>query len=249
MDTINLTQKRVDELNVYNKGGFEGKILLYNETMLLKYFEPYLRDVINFDEKKYKLERFYEKNINKNFLAGPLILANIDGKFGGFMMNKVADAVTIDHIRNLNHLLSLYSKLFTRLDLLHKKGIIIGDLKHENIIVDPNDNPVFVDVDSMGIDEFSHGHKGVLPRGSKTIADISKKMTMNDAKSIDKLLLLNCFVTSLGANNEPNFFKVRNSNLTEKTKLIITRYLSDYEIDYNVDFSHILIEEKEGKTR
>ena len=51
------------------------------------------------------------------------------------------------------------------IDYLHNKDIIIGDVKNKNILVDNNNNPIFVDVDSMGINKFPQDHIDRGPAG------------------------------------------------------------------------------------
>lgn len=38
METIGFTKKQIDNLLLFNKGGYEGKILLYNKELVLKQF-------------------------------------------------------------------------------------------------------------------------------------------------------------------------------------------------------------------
>lgn len=73
-------------------------------------------------------------------------------------MPKISNAMHIDSIRDYQKLLIVYSKLFKDLEKLHKKNVIVGDVKPANILVDYKYQTKFVDVDSMGIDEFSIDH-------------------------------------------------------------------------------------------
>lgn len=247
MDTLNISKERLEKLSVYNKGGFEGCILLYNENLLLKHFFPHLQGIMDLENKMYKLMKFQEKNISNSVITGPKMLLTVDGKFEGYAMKKIPDAITIDRIRDLNKLLILYSKLFSKLDFLHKNNIIIGDIKRENIIVSKNENPIFVDVDSMGIDELPIDNIGHIPIEGKSIPNIKRKYEMNDLKAIDKILLLSCFICSLSQEKKPINLKVLQSNLSSNAKSIISDYLLEDNIDYKMDFSKFLSDERKVK--
>ena len=63
MEIVGFTKKEIDSLLVFNKGGYEGKILLYNNELVLKQFEKYLGDYIDFETKRYKLERLVNRKV------------------------------------------------------------------------------------------------------------------------------------------------------------------------------------------
>lgn len=247
MDTLNISKERLDNLTVYNKGGFEGCILLYNQNILLKHFFPHLKGIMNLQNKMYKLMRFQEKNISDGIITGPTMLLTVDGKFEGFAMKKVPDAITIDSVKNLDKLIILYSKLFAKLDMLHRKGIVVGDIKRENIIVSGDNNPIFVDVDSMGIDELPIDNIGHIPIEGKNIPNIREKYNMNDLKAIDKVLLLGCFVCSLSQERKTMNVKVMQSNLSEEAKMVIRNYLFEDKINYEMDFSKFFNDERKKR--
>ena len=247
MDTLNISRERLDNLTTYNKGGFEWCILLYNENLLLKHFFPHLQGIMDLDNKMYKLKRFQERNISDNIITGPKMLLTVDGSFEGYAMKKMPDAVTIDSVKSLDKLLLLYTKLFNKLDFLHKNNIVIGDIKRENIIVNNNDNPIFVDVDSMGIDELPIDNIGHIPIEGKNIPNIREKYNINDLKAIDKILLLGCFVCSLSQERKSMNLKILQSNLSNEAKKIISNYLVEDKIDYQINFSKFLSDERKKR--
>ena len=104
MEIIGFTNKEIDNLLVFHKGGYEGKILLYNNNLVLKQFEKYLSGIIDFERKRYKLERLVERKLSK-VIVPPTALAIIDGEFGGYLMPKVSNAMHIDSIRDYQKLL------------------------------------------------------------------------------------------------------------------------------------------------
>lgn len=241
MDTIELPN--IDNLKVLNKGGYEGRILIYKPDIVIKYFEPFIRPFLDIEMKKYKLEEFKKAKISDNILAGPKMLVNVNNEFSGFTMKKY-DAITIGNIKDFKQILNLYQKLFKDLNYLHSKNIIIGDVKHDNIIVE-NNNPIFVDIDSMGINGLPQDHISNQPRGiAKKIPGACKKYELNDYKSIDKILLFTCMIDSFTNKNIRLSNKILESSLSDETKEIFNDFLLNNDIDYGLNIVDILEREK-----
>lgn len=244
MKEINITEQEINEMKQFNKGGYEGQILLYKPEILLKRFEPCIMPFLDMPNKKYKLIEFNKMQELNNIIALPNELVNIDNQFQGFTMNKI-DAITIDNLKDYNRIIETYIKLFKNLEILHSKDIIVGDLKDKNIIVDDNNNPTFVDVDSMGINNIPQDH---IERGIagtvRRIPGINNKYSKNDYKSIDKLLLLATFVEKLTKENIPFTQKILKSNLSNEAKELITNFVEDDIIDYNLKLDEVLENER-----
>ena len=244
MEELNFKEEELKGFKEFNKGGNEGKILLYKPEILLKRFEPFIMPFLNMDNKKYKLIEFSKMNQLENIIALPKQLVNIDNTFSGFTMKKY-DAVTIDNLKDLNKNIDLFAKLFKNLDYLHNKDIIIGDVKNKNILVDNNNNPIFVDVDSMGINKFPQDHIDRGPAGSvRRIPNINKKFKSLDYKSLDKLLLLSLFVEKLADNKEPMVNKIYNSSLYKEAKEIMHEYIYSDKFNYNIDLAAVFENER-----
>lgn len=217
MEEVNFTQDEIKSLELFHKGGFESKIYVYNDELLIKYFELYIKWVLNFEYKKYKLIRLHEKKIHENILIYPEKLVNVDGEFSGYIMKKRNNGQTIADFYNYKKLISFYQKLFKKLEILHTNDIIVGDLKHNNIVIE-NNEPIFGDVDSMGVDEFQKDFLGFYSLVSKTIPNIKKKNKYNDETEIDKLKLLSCFIHSINRDNKNMDKKIINSKLSPTFK-------------------------------
>lgn len=244
MEELNFKEEELKELKEFNKGGYEGKILLYKPEILLKRFEPFIMPFLNMDNKKYKLIEFSKMNQLENIIALPKQLVNIDNTFSGFTMKKY-DAITIDNLKDLDKNIDLFAKLFKNLDYLHSKDIIVGDVKNKNILVDNKNNPIFVDVDSMGINEFQQDHIDRGPAGSvRRIPNINEKFKTLDYKSLDKLLLLSLFVEKLADNNEPMVNKIYNSSLSNEAKEIMHEYIYSDKFSYNIDLASVFENER-----
>lgn len=249
MEKIYITRDELNKLSVFDKGGYEGQILLYDNDLLLKHFEPYLYGIMNLEDKMYKLERLNQKNLPSSVLIKPEKLVFVEGQFEGYLMRKMKNVLTVDSIRNMDDLLKIYSSLYNKLDMLHKNGITVGDLKPANILVDLNMNPVFIDVDSMGVDEYEIDNPLYKSKNTRTITNVDKFFESWDRQDVDKLLLLACFINSLNFDNKRNLLsKLFSSDLSDDTKRIFCKLLnSDTMYLSNKEFSEMLHSEYERR--
>ena len=243
METVGFTKKEIDNMLLFNKGGYEGKILLCNNQLVLKQFEPYLDGYVDLELKKYKLVRFAERNLYR-IMVVPSALVNIDGIFSGYLMPKVSNAMHIDSIRDYSKLLEVYSKLFKDVEYLHSKNIVIGDVKPANILVDYKYNTKFVDVDSMGIDELPIDHEEYRSHEAKMLPNYPAKFDSNSRQNMDNYLLLACFLNSLSTENIPLIGKLFNSKLSQEHKKILFELLKGDIWGTPKSISNILEEER-----
>lgn len=197
MREINFSRKEIENLTLYNKGGFEGKIYIYSHDLVIKVFEEYLRGILDFESKKYKLIRLSEMNMDKKIMIIPETIVNIDRNFSGYIMPKIEDSITLNNIKDYRKLIKIYSTLFNHLEVLHSNKIIINDVKPENILLLNNHHPIFIDVDSMGVGELPADNLGVKSYISKIIPNVDEKQKCNSLESMDKLKLIASFLYTL----------------------------------------------------
>lgn len=243
METIALSKKEIDSLLVFNKGGFEGKILLYDNETVIKQFESYLGDYTDIEAKKYKLERLKSRKVGK-VLVEPKALVSVEGNFCGYAMAKVSNAMHLNSIRDYNRLLEVYSKLFHNLEYLHQKNIVVGDLKPSNILVDYKYQTKFIDVDSMGIDEYEIDHPEYRSTIAKMLPNYIRKYEVNSKENIDNYLLLVCFINSLSKQKLSLPAKLFSSDLSIETKKLLFSVLKSDSWNMSENIGEILEKEK-----
>lgn len=243
MEIVGFTKKEIGSLLIFHKGGYEGKILLYNNELVLKQFEKYLGNIIDFERKRYKLERLVERKLSR-VIVEPKALVSIEGEFSGYLMPKVSNAMHLDCIRDYKKLLMVYSKLFKDLEYLHSKNITVGDLKPANILVDYKYQTKFIDVDSMGIDEYPIDHGEYRSHEAKLLPNYQRKFEINSRQNMDNYLLPACFIDSLSMGNYPLMGKIVNSKLSTEYKHILLDLIRQDTWSPKVPVSQILEEEK-----
>lgn len=237
MKEINFKKSEIDNLTVYNTGGFEGTIKIYSDDLLAKIFEEYLAKIIDLNIKKYKLIRLKEKPIPDHILIKPEKLIAIDGKFAGYLMPKIEDSIKIDSLSDLRKIIKVYRLLFEHLDILHQNKIIVNDIKPENILIDKNKTPIIIDVDSMGVDEYAPDAANLRTSISKKVRDIDSKIQKNDPQTIDKLKLLACFVHCLEPKNKKT---ERGRHHQENKPLVNILFESDLSLDFKKYISNAI---------
>lgn len=237
MKEINFKKKDVENLTVYDTGGYEGRIYIYSQDLLLKIFEDYLRKITDLNIKKYKLIRLKEKGIPDNIIIKPERLVSVENVFSGYLMPKIEDSILVDSLSDLKKIIKVFRILFENLEILHKNNIIINDIKPENILIDKNKTPIFIDSDSMGVDEYLPDSPNLKTTISKKVHNIDHKINRYDPEDLDKLKLLACFVHCLEKKTKKT---ERGSHHQENKPLVNILFESDLSLDFKKYVSNAL---------
>lgn len=157
-----------------NKFGGEGDLYTVNylgETKCVKVFYPEKRTPFN-EKKIYVLINKFEiisLGGVENYLGYPeLPVYDTNRKFCGFMMRYFGNHFPISELKFSNNhynygntelfdddIFKLCDNLSFYLKILHKAGIILGDVNPENILIDKNNlSPCLVDFDSVQVGSF-----------------------------------------------------------------------------------------------
>ena len=150
MEELNFKGEELKGFKEFNKGGYEGKILLYKPEILLKRFEPFIMLFLNMDNKKYngmmerinrigtsKERRKKYKHIVEELGARGITLndisdENFNGKSRGFIdMIKKEKKTVIMITHDIAEAISLSDKII----VLSKRPSIVKkiyDIKMEN---------------------------------------------------------------------------------------------------------------------
>lgn len=154
-----LDKSEIEEYYTKIGYGVEGDIYNYSNRFALKIFSD------KFYNKKVKLNRKFKKvdaltEIKDNSFCFPIDLV-VDSKLNkiGYYMELLAkkreDIYDFTDLKNDYKVATDKQAIFKILldadraiERIHRKGIIIGDIHPENIIIDNNGNPRFIDTDN-----------------------------------------------------------------------------------------------------
>ena len=156
---------KIDEAKLYNEypqigAGSEGSVHKYNDDIAFKTFV--------FTPEKAKLLRKFEKiealgklhDVSACFPIG--LVGYEDEKKEGYYCElvksksefKIDDFDELIYLKETKKVLEYIVKASEAIKRFHKKGLILGDIKGDNIMIDCDDNIKFVDTDNWKYNEF-----------------------------------------------------------------------------------------------
>jgi hypothetical protein len=119
------------------------------------------------------------------------------------------------------------------------------DLKPDNIIVDFENNPIFIDIDSMGVDEYKIDNEDYRSINTRTIPNYEEKFKKLNRKEMDKFMLLAAFINSLSNERYISLSKkIFDSNLDLLTKKKLLEFLRENKKIDSDEVIEILKEEQ-----
>lgn len=138
--------------------GDESSIHKYNKLTALKIF-MFLEN--NLLRNKYKKIEALTKFSDKSFcFPKGLVECENNQKIGYFTKLIITDKKLktfndLKYSKDPQKVINYLIKAETAIKRIHKKGFIIGDVKRDNIMIDINEEPKFVDTDNYAFDEFT----------------------------------------------------------------------------------------------
>lgn len=143
MEVINITKADLTETNSKLRG-YESKLYIYGNNLIKIFF-----DDSKIENKISKLKLLSEKNTG---MIKPLDFVAYEGEIIGYTMPYLKDYYPIDPFlisrRNKKEILR---KLKTKIDELHKEGIIYGDFSNNNLLINDNLDLELCDFDNVSI--------------------------------------------------------------------------------------------------
>lgn len=139
--------------------GGEGKIYRTYENLLVKVYSE--------EERRYelvkKIQRMIDLDLRNKFIVWPKDIVYNNNEFIGYAMEEIKDAQGLDMYRIYSFLNLSYTERFQicidllkRTQYLHDKGILIGDLKFDNIMLTRKTKELYIiDSASFQIEDYS----------------------------------------------------------------------------------------------
>lgn len=138
--------------------GGEGSVYKTYNNMMVKIFNQENITYTNFK----KISKMIDMNLYNPFICWPRDLVYVDKDFVGYVMDEIKDAETLLNLRlqnfsTMSHIdrFELCYSFFKNVQYLHEKGIIIGDLKPDNILVKSPTEVYFIDCGCYQVEDYA----------------------------------------------------------------------------------------------
>ncbi len=147
------------KLNIASKkNGGEGSVYKTYNNMMVKVFKQDNITYVNFK----KLSEMIEMNLYNPYICWPRDLVYVNGNFVGYVMDEVKDSETLLSLRlqgfsEYSHIerFEICYNFLKHIKYLHDKGILIGDLKPDNILVKSANEVYFIDCGCYQINDYA----------------------------------------------------------------------------------------------
>lgn len=233
LNTISIENENLH--NIYPQIGYgcEGSIYKHDNNTALKIFN-YLKEELL--ENKFKKIEFFGTIKDDSFEFPQGLVGFENGKKAGYFMNLIETDLRLKTYYQLNFLhdnskvIEYLLKAENAIKRIHSKGIIIGDIHSENIMIDKGGSPRFIDTDNYATEFFEFD---ILPR----VTTIYEKVFKSHCSLIDNdkftfsLMALQYFMngTILSMSSSARYFSqlVEFLDVNKHSKNILTSIFSD----------------------
>lgn len=152
--------------NIYPQIGYgcEGTVFKHDNKIAFKIFNFSKEKLL---ENKFKKIEFLGTIKDDSFEFPQGLVGFENGKKAGYFMNLIETDLRLKNYYQLNFVhdkakvIEYLLKAEEAIKRIHSKGIIIGDMHCENIMIDRDDNARFIDTDNYATEDFEFD---ILPR-------------------------------------------------------------------------------------
>lgn len=168
------------------------------------------------------LENFY--NCDKYIIPDELLYYNNEcvAYVRNFIEGLILSMKVHENDFNNKEYINILKRISDFLKLQHKKGIVIGDLSFQNIVIDNNNDFNFFDIDNIGIGKNRGLRAGKIPYTTSKLLDSNNQtITREDiTPKFDKLSLLVEFINNEFSMNNKMYHNANDLNYYELYKRI-----------------------------
>ena len=139
------------------RAGGEGYVYKTYRNLVCKIYKDKHLSYTNFK----KIEKMLEYDVHNRYIIWPKDILFYQNKFIGYVMEEVQNAKSLDELRDTSFpnfsildRLTLAYHFLKNTHYLHKKGIIVGDMKFDNILVKSPKEVYIIDSGSFQIEDF-----------------------------------------------------------------------------------------------
>jgi len=126
------------------------------------YVKLYNQNHLNYVNLK-KLQTMMQMDISNDYVLWPLDIVYYNNNYVGYVMKELKGAINIDDMRDLSFRVGDMQPLdrykiclnfLKQVDYLHRKNILVGDMKPDNIMVKPPRDVYIIDSGSFQIEDY-----------------------------------------------------------------------------------------------
>ena len=147
----------------------KNNIMAGGEGKIYRTYDKHLVKIYTKEERRYelikKIQTMIDLDLRNHHIVWPKDIVYYENEFVGYVMDEVEDAEGLDmsriySFRNIPYIdrFNICIDLLKMSDYLHQKGILIGDLKFDNVMYQPKTKELFIiDSASFQVDDYSCG--------------------------------------------------------------------------------------------
>lgn len=259
---IVIDEKGLGNLYVELGSGREGIVYKYNDNLAIKIFKKEEIDFSNIIERIKYLVTIKPKV--KNVIFPEQIVINTKDEIIGYSMkliefNKYKSFFNLIECKNNDEFIEYFKQAQETMKELHKNNIFIGDFNPNNIMIDKDNTPLFIDTVNYAISKYGFLHESYNSLIYEKIFKVKCSNLDND-KFMFSFLFLTFFISFEdieSAIEDANYFKIiiENLDISNSSKSILNKIFSsssnkDYLDEVFDDFKkkeHLKYDNKFGK--
>jgi serine/threonine protein kinase len=224
-----------DKFKLYPQrgSGDEGAVYQYDETTVFKTFDFSRKEVL---EEKFKKIELLGKIKDEACEFPQKLVVYSDGTKAGYTMNyvqkkeKFYDIGGLMYLRDKAKIIECLLKLDSAVRRNHDRGIIHGDVRNPNFLIDKDFNPKMVDTDIYAIGSYGFGLNLSAMNYFKYVFKKDCSLLDND-KFAFALMMMQCFTpgTLLHMSDSLRYFKelIKIFDFDKQTTEIMSLIFSD----------------------
>ena len=158
MKDVVISEDNLEEKYKLIDWGFEGDVYKYDENLAFKIYPELISKKVR--KNKFAKIALLSQLTDESFTFPLGIVYNNNNRKIGYLMKYINTPYKYKNFDDLrfyqlyDKLLEYIIKLSNALERAHQYGITIGDLRSENILIDENNNPIFIDTDNYAYQNY-----------------------------------------------------------------------------------------------
>lgn len=231
--------------------GREGIVYKYNDALAIKIFK---KDEIDFSNIRERLKYLIDTEIKVNNVVFPKhVVINSSNEILGYSMklikfNKYKSFFNLYECKNNEEFINYFKQIQDTMKELHKNNIFIGDFNPNNIMIDKDNKPLFIDTINYATEKYGFLHESYNSLIYEKLFK-EKCSKLDNDKFMFSFLFLTFFISFEDleiAIKDANYFKIiiEKLDISNSSKQILNKIFST---ENNKDYLDEIFEEFKKK--